>query len=573
MNILCCFLLSITLAVALFWLLKIKANNLFLLLLGLLPIIVVYIINPYNRVYSAHGFMHMSFVYQIYNGVFPPQNPLIAGENLLYPWGIHLLVAAIIKVIKISPSSIFALVNIISLLITIVLVFKIADSLFSNRITAIFAVLLSVFGVTFFDRGAIAKLLNYLTNISISEPRAVIGIKFTNMNAMPLGIMFFTLFIYALVSIFPPKKSLKFNYIYLFVSVLGVGFFYPLLWLGQLVSSSFVCGCIYLQEKHLAKRRIIATLLIVVAASLFLYPYIYQISAAKTGSSISLTYISKYLTFKIIKYCLTLLPLAFIFFWLPKTISILYDHKERINVVVAIWVSTALMYIFLTITPPHSNEYKYLMISSLAWGILASVAMEFLYREKRFICFIFVVILLLPISDDWLRKLDVNNWQISEPYIEQGMYLLPDGKQEKLLYQWIVHQTPKDAIFLDDKLTIPVFGRRQLYIGLDNHQIDKDPNMKDGWRMDLEELLTIQKYSPQLLEERKTIVTQIYSPSNQEISSEIINQLNKESKTKEVYVVARQKEISQKLKNSQDFKQVFTNNQTDIYKLQKNNLL
>ena len=209
MEILYCFLFSITLAVALFWLLKIKANNLLLLLLGLLPIVIVYIINPYNRVYSAHGFMHMSFVYQIYNGIFPPQNPLIAGEDLLYPWGIHLLVAAIIKVTQISPSSIFALINVLSLLLTIVLVFKIAYLLFSSRLTAIFAVFLSVFGVTFFDRGAIATFLNYLTNISISEPRAIIGIKFTNMNAMPLGIMFFTLFIYALVSIFTQNNNFK----------------------------------------------------------------------------------------------------------------------------------------------------------------------------------------------------------------------------------------------------------------------------------------------------------------------------------------------------------------------------
>ncbi len=258
--------------------------------------------------------------------------------------------------------------------------------------------------------------------------------------------------------------------------------------------------------------------------------------------------------------------------WKTKTISILSQNPKKINLLVAILVSTALMYIFLTITPPHGNEYKYLMVSSLTWGILASVAMESLYRENRLTCFILVVLLLLPISDDWLRKLDVNNWQISEPYVEQGMYLLPYEEQENLLYQWIGNKTPKNAIFLDNKLTIPIFGRRQLYIGLDDHQIEKTPYMKDGWRMDLEELLTIQKYSPELLKKRKNIATQIYSLIEKEVSLDIVNQLEKESQTKDVYVVARRTEISQKLRASQAFKQVFTNNETDIYKLQKSKL-
>ncbi len=569
MGILWCFSLSITLTASLFWLLKIEINNLFLLLFGLLPTTIIYLLNPYNRVYSAHGFMHTSFVYQIANGIFPPENPLIAGEDLLYPWGVHLLVAVISQVLQVTPPTVFALLNIISLLLTIILIFKTAYLLFLSRIAAIFAVFLSIFGVTFFSRGGITEFFSYLTHISISEPRAVIGIKFTNVNAMPLGILCFALFIYALISIFSQQKQLKLNYIFLFFSVLGSGFFYPLLWLAQIVSYSFVWGSLYVQEWQLSKYKIITTFLIILAASLLLYPYIHYISAAKSSSSISLTFAWKSLINKNIKYCFTLLPLTIIFLGKPKARSILWYHRKKIVVAIAILAATALMYIFLTITPPHGNEYKYLMASSLIWGIIASVAMEILYQENRLICFLLVVVLLLPISDDWLRKLDISNWQISEAYIEQGMYLLHKEQKENLLYDWIANKTKKDAIFLDDKLTIPVFGHRQLYIGLDNPQPEKNPKFKDGWRMSVEELLTIQKYSSTLLKKRKSIAKQIYSPFETEVSLETITQLRKMSKIKDVYVVARQAGISEKLGNNKAFEQVFTNQETNVYKLLK----
>ncbi|MGC1246381.1 MAG: hypothetical protein WA865_09240 [Spirulinaceae cyanobacterium] len=514
--------------------------------------------------------MHTSFVYQIANGVLLPQNPLIGGEDLLYPWGSHLLVALISQFLKITPSSSFALLNIVSLLLTMVLVFKTAYLLFYSRLAAIFAVFLSIFGVTFFSRGDVAKFFSYLTNLAISEPRAVIGIKFTNMNTMPLGILFFALFIYSLISIFSKEEYLNRNYISLFFAVLGAGFFYPLLWLGQIVSCLFLCGSIYLQQRQLAKQKIIVTLLSIFAATLVLSPYIYSISAAKSGSSIALTYGWKSLLTKIVNYFFTLLPLTVVFLCQPKAILVLGQNKKKANTAIAILVATALMYIFLTITPPHHNEYKYLMASSLTWGIVASIAMESLYQENRFICFLLVMILLLPISDDWLRKLNFNNWQISEPYIEQGMYLLHKDKKENHLYEWISNKTQKDAIFLDNKLTIPVFGRRQLYIGLDNSLQEKSSGFKDGWRMSIEELLSIQKYSPRLLKRRKNLAKQIYTPLNSEISLETTNQLKETSKDKDVYVVARQPKISQKLAENKAFKQVFTNEETDIYQLRKN---
>ena len=35
------------------------------------------------------------------------------------------------------------------------------------------------------------------------------------------------------------------------------------------------------------------------------------------------------------------------------------------------------------------------------------------------------------------------------------------------MYDWIVRETKPSAVFIDTQLTVPVFARRQLFVGLD----------------------------------------------------------------------------------------------------------
>ena len=63
----------------------------------------IYILNPYSRVYSNHGFFHASMTYQILNGSVPPSDPLFAGYPLHYPWAYAFLVAQGSRMLNISP--------------------------------------------------------------------------------------------------------------------------------------------------------------------------------------------------------------------------------------------------------------------------------------------------------------------------------------------------------------------------------------------------------------------------------------------------------------------------------------
>ena len=73
-------LLSAALASALFLAMRVTKRSAWLLLLAALPLVLLYLWNPNFRVYSYHGLLHSSVVYQILNGFVPPDCSLLAGE-------------------------------------------------------------------------------------------------------------------------------------------------------------------------------------------------------------------------------------------------------------------------------------------------------------------------------------------------------------------------------------------------------------------------------------------------------------------------------------------------------------
>jgi hypothetical protein len=140
-----------------FLLIQRKAGNWAFLLLGALPLLFIYSWSADNRISSSHGLWHASIVYQIMNGSLPPNNPLLGGEPLFYPWAHHAVVAGISQVLRLSPSYVFALMNLGLLLFTILLVYRASRAVCPDRVTNLFAVFLSIYGLTFLARVYVVK--------------------------------------------------------------------------------------------------------------------------------------------------------------------------------------------------------------------------------------------------------------------------------------------------------------------------------------------------------------------------------------------------------------------------------
>ncbi len=77
---------------------------------------------------SAHGLHHSSIVSRIANGMFPPENPGMAGTSISYHWGYHSLVAALSVPANYHPLRIFSALNIMSLFFILCAVYRAARS-------------------------------------------------------------------------------------------------------------------------------------------------------------------------------------------------------------------------------------------------------------------------------------------------------------------------------------------------------------------------------------------------------------------------------------------------------------
>ena len=600
---------SVIIAILLFSAIKLKASNWQLLLLGLLPTIIRYLRNADARVYSVHGFMHTSIVYQIMNGYIPPHSPILAGEPLQYPWAHHLMVAIMTYGLRISPPTAFAAINICALLLTLVLVFKIAVFLSSSRIAAILATVLSIFGLTFLNQGPIALFLAKLTSLnSLFEelPPSLVAPKFTTVNSMPLGILFFALFLHSILHIFSAQTRVPQYYATLVLSIIGAGFFYPMIWLVLPPICITICCVVYFHYRQAVWPKLTKTIICLLCGTLVVLPYLYQISSGKTEATLGLTPDFPFLLFKCVRYFLTILPISVVLFWKRKVLLHLLHAKQTATLILIVTTATtALMFIFFSILPAPNNDYKYLALSCLSLGIIASVSIEALYLKNKIICFFLMLSFMVPFNSPSrgntvrLTKLRVEkskesreikaavgeenkaypnsivskekvpntSWKYSDPYVERGRYLYHGEQNEDALYRWISSQTESKAIFLDTHLTIPVFGRRQLYVGLDIRQKSLDKDVKNGWVKSVDAIWRTQAYSPKIIDTRQRVAREIYSKTSTQISKEVLLELNRASENGDVYIVARDENTNNKLANNTAFKKVFEVDGAAVYQV------
>ena len=569
-------LLSFALSIAFLWALKIKNHKLgiwIFLLLGLLPVVFIYIRHPDFRVYDWHGFFHASIVYQIVNGSIPPNNPILAGEPLLYPWGSHLLVAGIVSLLHLSPPTVFALLNLCFLALTLIVAFKISLFVYSDRLSGLFAGFLSIFGITFIHRGPVAEILNRIDSLVKvklfrMDVRAIPVIaKFVSSGANnQFGILLFAVFIYSILHIFCHSKKARIYYFTVFISSLGIGFFYPIYLPAIAASSLACCTVIYLQQGRVVLTKIFGLTTCIILGIVPMLPYLHQITTGKAQTAaITLALLKKqHLFTQSLTYLVTVLPILIVLIWKRKLIiKMIRNANLSVMILITIVVTTALMWIFMT--SPTGVEYKYLILSVFTLGIFSSFSFRDLYSNQRIICFILLTIFLIPMSSFMLY--DSGQKPITDPYIEKGMYLFHKQPNENALYSYISSQTKPDAIFVDSYLTIPVFGRRQLYIGLDIRRKTFGWGRNDGWTSKAKRLLNEQGYPSEITDLRRRLASEIYDDTTNKISNYALNKFTKISIKNDVYIVARDAKTNDKIAHNEGFSKVFESGVTALYKL------
>lgn len=574
-DLLICFGLSSVVAVVLFLAIKQRVRAWVFLLIGIAPIVILYISNPIWRVYSDHGFMHLSFVYQIMNGYVPPDNIMLGGEKALYAWGHHSIAAIFAHIFNVSPATIFAIGNIIALLFTLIVVYKIAELFTHNRVAGIFSATLAVFGVSYFTRGPFVDLAHFALgsvgfDYKVSEYRALAVAKLYNFNSNGIGILFFALFLYLTLRVISGNGTPRNNYVGLGLASFGLIFFYPYYLLDMLAVTFSTCLTVYLWNRGKLTKNLYRLVGSIILGAIAASPYIYLVASGKTESLHSLTPNLGWILGKGLILFFAVFPIAILLLFQRKAFfNKIEDNMLPFVCLLSAIVTLGAMYVFLK--EPLGVNYKHLILCLFCVGIIGGIVLQGVYERYRLVSFVLVVAFIIPFSYDWLSIVNVQNWPFSDPFVEDGKYLRHADSDEDALYQWIANNTAKDSVFVDTHLTVPVFGRRQLYVGSTIRE-DRLPaesrSIENGWELTPEKFLLSQGYSSDVIDNRLAVVNDIYDPSI-ELDKNIVSELQK-AKTQHIFVVARDSLTNQKLSDSPYFTQVFEHEDRSVFELISN---
>src|SRR5205814_1933477 len=220
-------------------------------LIAMAPTLFVYAANPLHRVYSFHGFFHLGVVYRILYGGVPPDNPIFAGEPLLYPWIYHALAAGLSRSFRISPPSAFAALNVCALALTLGLLYFAGKRTFREREVALYGVLLSLFGLGFTSAVHLNVWLLRRYGIFLEFRGVPPATYFAEIQADGCGLAFYSLFLFCLMSFFgEPARSRRGVTLVVYVcALLAAAFLYPFYFTAAVATAFAAVAWLALQRR------------------------------------------------------------------------------------------------------------------------------------------------------------------------------------------------------------------------------------------------------------------------------------------------------------------------------------
>jgi hypothetical protein len=534
-----------------------KVGKIWLMVLGVAPVVLIYVLNPEFRVYSFHSFMHAGITYQILNGNVPPTDPLLAGHAAAYPWAAHLIAAGLSRVFNITPFLSIAVMNVASLALAMALIYRISKMLVDDERANVLSVVVSIYGITV----ANPSLLRLLSVKLPTEFRGVpILLKFITINVLPIGLVCFLLFVYLVLKLEISRRTSLVAPLVL-VALLGVGFTYPAFLPGIAVSLglAWILTLALFRRETLrwSLRTLVSTVLALAATALIVRPYLALTGAGTVGQMQILA--KQMVLANAVKYFVVTLPILVII--AANLRAFRQVNPRALAFLVIVVVATAAAY--LAIHVPLDNEYKFLLLSTVTLGILGGVAFAELARRlkgyRTIAVFVLLALFLFPsFRFVKLKMVQERAGRPSKAFVERGRSIHSTDPEDDQFYQWIKANTGPKSVFVDQELDIPVLAERPLLIGLGK----REPGQQKGFGP-VDMILRFQSgYPASLLETRRRIVEKIYAADKQLTDAEVSELLGLPG---DLYVVWRAKGQDRAFDNPA-FQEVFSS-QAGNYKI------
>jgi len=426
---------------------------------AVLPLVLLYALNPAFRIYSRHGLLHASILYQGLEHGVPPPNPLLAGEGLGYHWGYDLLGAAFSRFLGVAPSWSYSTLNIVALTLVLLLLGRVSRDLVDRPARALLGPLVAVFAIT-------PVPLWWLKQTAFSQQyfgplmaRATpVFHKFANVNGVPVGRACCALALTALGTCRRGGSRVAGRAL-LAASVTGCGLLYPPLLPGLLVTVGAFTA-VYLirsQAPDLATRVWAAALdAVVVAVGVVLAAGVLVVLGMRTATSVALLD-TRFLTADVVSLLLTGLPMVVVIVAAWDGLRRHGDHLLIDQLLVAAAANAAC---FLAFSLTDRNEYKFLLLSQVLLGLVGGPALFALRRRIGFCAAAVTALVLLGSFVHIYENCFYRHRDAEVQLAEVGRRLVhPDPEQDQL-YSWIGEHTPGSAALVDTEPLVTVLGPR-----------------------------------------------------------------------------------------------------------------
>jgi hypothetical protein len=564
-------LIGASLALAAFTVLVlIPRRTVYLLLFVLALTTALYLINPAMATYSNHGMIHLGYLYSTERLDWPPEDPYFAGTSLHYHWAYDALVARLSRLLQVAPSWVFAGCNLAALAVSMAAVAGISKLLDGDRITANCAVVVTLLAPTFLGGGA-SDVFWPVSPVHDEDFWLSNGLppveKYTNVNAMPVGITLGLICILNILSIIKNNKFNIYDMIIICISILLVGFLYPPVWLSTCIVV-LVCAALAVRAGRRGMALALAAALLI--ANLAVAPYLRDLTSGRSrDQTIRLLQEPRVYAYHFLHAAVILLPL-----WLLIAVrgrSLAEQLRRSWVHWAALGSGLALLLTFILMYAPADTTYKFRIMAVCCLGPLAGPGLKRIYDWNKTALVLILALQLLPYCADLYAKSPWGWGHAAEPCSWRGTVLRHDVPEEDHLYQWIREHTPTTAILIDNKPYVPVYAQRSLFVARHSAAKREDWwNRRDGWTLATDVVLQqAQGHPVDEVRRRNALVDALYSPTRPRAGANPVGELRELTKDRPVFVVARNEAAKDALDRGPFLQKVAEESYWAIYALEK----
>lgn len=482
---------------------------------------------PNFRRYSWHGLLHTDIVYIFAREALLPEEPELAGVPLAYPWIGHVYWALLAWSADLSPTIIYLVTNLALLAATGVLCYWLARELGASEPTALTVPVILALGTN------ILGVIGW----SIIPPNdngiwwAILGdlryapflLKFVTFEIMTFGLALYSALIF--LCVIALRHYGRFELFLTPVVVAAIGALYPNLLPAAALLLAGLIAVVFLGHRYLGGRYTLRTLLVLLFLAGFavlvgiLFVQLYTMSRVSSDLSISSP---AALAKKSVAAGLALAPFAIAAYWTWRSEP---NHRRGPLLTLALAAAGAVA-LNLLLRIGGLNEYKFFVAAGFCLAAPAAVGFErvVLKTQRSRWCLLAAlpVTLALVMVSYSVKRIPRHSSQPLDA--REGSFwlgLTPDNPEAG----WtnvVRTETPPDALLMvkNSEFHSPSFAGRPLLVPFDGNKVHFGYNMESRFN-----LLDLRRYSPQVFDERRSLLSQVYDINSPTEMDEILTRI------------------------------------------------